>query len=192
MSKFKLYAIIAGVVLFFGMGATIKILIARDKAQKSDIARLESNWVNEIANKQKVVNLLVKEKELTRAQRKAVDSLAKELKIKPKNIERVIYIDVITKDTVKMPVPVYITAPNEYLLKDSSKCFKYASKLILKDNVIKAERQYFEYNNQTTEVFYKIRPYKFLFIHFGKWQYKQQISSTCGDVQEKSIVFLAK
>jgi hypothetical protein len=189
MSKFKLYLIIAGVVIFFSMGATIKLFITRDKSQKADIERLESNWLNEVANKQKIVSLLVKEKELTREQRKAVDSLAKELKIKPKFIDRIVYIDIYTRDTVKVPVYVTITGKGQWNISDSSKCFKWAGIALLSKDDLKITRTLYENTNKVTDVFYKVRPHKFLCIRFGRWVYKQQISSTCGNVQERNIVF---
>jgi hypothetical protein len=185
----KTYLILAGIILFLALFSTIKILHNSNLKLKSENARIEGNQFALLSDNQNKVNLFLKEKEVTGQLKKERDSLAKELKIKPKQITDIITIDNSTHDTLKVTIPVYITTKNEWLLKDSTRCLKYASKLILKGDSIKAERQYFEYNNKITEVFYKIRPHRFLFIRYGKWQFKEKISSTCGTVQEKDITF---
>jgi hypothetical protein len=186
----KTYLILAAVLFVSGLMATIKIQYNSNVKLKNENTRIEGNQFALLSDDQTQVNLVLKQKEINGKLKFTVDSLAKELKIKVKQIEKVVTIENTIHDTLNVPVPVYITSKNEWLLRDSSACFKYASKLILKGDSIEAIRQYFEYDNKTIEIFYKIRPHKFLFIKYGKWQYKEKISATCGIVQEKEIQFV--
>jgi hypothetical protein len=112
------------------------------------------------------------------------------LKIKPKQVEKIVYVDVFTHDTIKVPVPAEITGPDRWKITDTGKCFKWSANAFKQGDSLKIQRTLFEYNNRTTEVYYRKRPHKFLFIHYGKWQYISEISSECGQPVQKTFNFI--
>jgi hypothetical protein len=184
------YYLLGAVILFLiAAVVTVNLQAKKIKRIEADNFRLEGNQFALMSDARQQTNLYLNEKEVTGRMKKERDSLAKSLNIKPRQLQKIIYIDNSTHDTVKVPVPVTITGKNEWLLQDSGQCFKYASKLILKGDSLKGERQLFEYNNQTTQVFYKQRPHKFLFFRFGKWVYKSKIESECGETIIKTFNF---
>lgn len=158
--------------------------------QNVNISRLENNWNQQIVKNSTIVNLLLSEQEQSGQLTRSKDSLSKLLQIKPRQIQKIVYITINETDTIKVNVPVYHINKNEWILRDSGSCFKYVSNLKLSGDSLKAIRQLFEYNNKTTEVFYKKRPYKFLFIKYGRWRYLQSLTSECGSAQEKNIQFI--
>lgn len=187
MSKFKLYGIIFLAVLFFGMGISLKILIQKNKAQKTEIARVQENNMQLMAENRQITNLALTQKEIIGKISREVDSLAKQLKIKPKQITKIVYIDIYTRDTIKVPVYVTVTGKNQWNISDSSKCFKWTGKAYLTEDSLKIDRTLYEDRNKITQAFYKVRPFRFLFIRYGRWQYLQSLSSTCGNTKELSI-----
>ncbi len=179
--KLKIYLIIGAVLFLIAAVVTVNIQSKIIKKRNSEISRLESNNYQLMSDARQQTNLYLTEREVTGKLKRERDSLALSLKIKPKQIQKIIYLDNSTHDTIKVPVPVNIISKYEWMLTDSTACLKYASKLILEGDSIKAERQYLEYDNRITQTFYKQRPHKFLFIKYGKWVYKQKIDAICGN-----------
>jgi hypothetical protein len=190
MSKTKLYIIGFLVVLFFGMGITIKIIVKNNKTLKAENSRVLENNLNLMAENRQIINLKLRDKEVIGKLAKERDSLAKALQIKPKQIERIIYVDVYTRDTIKINVPVYIVGKDTWIIKDSSKCFKWQGVANKLGDSLNITRTLYENTNKITETFYRVRPHKILCIRFGKWVYKQKIDATCGKVIEQNIEFL--
>jgi hypothetical protein len=95
-------------------------------------------------------------------------------------------------DTTKVNVPVYIFGKDTWIIKDSSKCFKWQGVAHKWGDSLNITRTLYENTNKITETFYRVRPHRFLFIRFGKWQYKESITSLCGVPSELNIEFLKK
>lgn len=190
IAKIKWYLIGALILFFFILVTTVKIQHNKIIRIRIENKRLSTNQDQLLAENLQIKNLNLKKDEVTGRLKRERDSLAAALKIKPKQIDKIIYIDNSTHDTVKVPVLVEIMAKGEWLLRDSSRCFKYASKLVLEGDSLIGERQLFEYNNRTIQTFYKKRPHKCWFIQYGRWQYLQKIDSECGDVKFQSFTFL--
>lgn len=190
LNKFKLYLIAFIVLLLISAFFTVKILIKENKAHEKEIIRLENNQFQTLSDNLQQTELTLKQNEVIGRIKKERDSLALIVKVKPKQITKIITIDNSTHDTTRVPVEINLLDKNTWMLIDSGECFKYVSKLILEGSDIIGERQLFEYNNKTIQTFYKMRPYKFLFIRFGRWQYKQVIDSKCGEQSIKTINFV--
>jgi hypothetical protein len=190
MQKLKPYLIIVLIVIFTLICGTVKYQFNIIRNRNAEIARLLDNELQLLAENLQITNLNLKNSEVTGKLKKERDSLAIILKINPKQIQKIITIDNSIHDTIKVPIPVSILSKNEWLLRDSSKCFKYVSKLVLEGDSIKATRLLYESDNTTVQTFYKKRPYKVWFIRYGKWLYLQKINSDCGDVKFHSFTFL--
>jgi len=189
MSKIKLIGI--GIVVLFLASAVITTNVLRKQniKLKADNYRLVKNQ-NQVMNENiSIKNLRLKEIEINDRLRLERDSIAEALKIKPKQVERIIYITTTEIDTVVKNVPVYVVGQNFWKIKDSGKCFRWEADAFLLDDSLNVNRTLFDYHNKTTQTFYRERPKKFLFIRYGKWQYKQQIDSECGESKLNSFEF---
>lgn len=190
MNKLKLYLIIGAIIIVASAFVTANILIKQNKKLKSEIERVQGNNFQLMAENRHQTTLFLTEKELTGKLSSERDSLAKALKIRPKQITKIVYIDVVTRDTIKVPVYVTITGKDTWKLADGNECFKWAANAFKQGDSLKIDRTLFEYSNKTTETYYKERPRKFLFIKFGKWIYKADIKSECGEPVQKTINFI--
>jgi hypothetical protein len=187
--KLKIILIIAA-VLFVGYAVVGYNIRGRTiKYQEAEIARLELNNYQLMSDARQQTNLYFKEKEVVGKLKREMDSLAGVLKIKPKQITKIIYIDNKIIDTVQVMVPVERLSKTEWMLQDSTKCLKYVSKLILEGDSLKSERQLFESDNRITQLFWRERSKKFLFIHYGKWKNYQKIEDNCGDPKIQTFYF---
>lgn len=188
----KIKTILTGVAIFLIMifFATVKIQATKIKKLKEERARLELNYLNAVQDATNNSYFLLKEKELTKRQKEVNDSLAKALKIKPKNIEKIVYETVTVHDTVSLLVPVQYMSKNFWLIEDTGKCFVWKAEARLTDDSLSVKRTDFAYHNMTTEVFWRERARKFLFIKFGKFKNFQQKSSECGEVTTKTFEFV--
>jgi len=192
LKKVKTGLIIFAVLFLAGAVVTVNIQTKKIKRLKSENTRLDNNNYQLMSDNRKQTNLVLKEKEVTGKLKKERDSLAKSLQIKPKQIEKIITIQNIVHDTVKISVPVEIVSKGVWNISDSDKCFQWHAKAVLKGDSLNINRTLFFYNNKTIEVFWQKRPFNFLFIHLGKPKNYQQISSECGEVIIKSFQFIGK
>lgn len=189
MTKIKIY-LIGGAALFL-MATAVTVNIQRKviKKRNAEIARIAANNSQLMQDNAQTTTLYLVEKEVTGRLKMERDSLAKSLNIKPKQIEKIVYVVNSTHDTVIVEVPVIYQEANRWQISDTGKCYIWQGVAFLRDDSLKIQRTLFEYNNHTIETFYRKRPYKFLFIRFGKWRYHQKIDAECGSVQVKSINF---
>jgi len=190
MKNIKLIGIGIAVLFLASAIVTVKIQAKKIKAQKEEIDRVQLNNMQLMGENRQKTTLVLKERELTGKVLAERDSLAKALRIKPKQIEKIITNTLIDHDTIPVPVPVYISRQNFWKIKDSGSCFKWQADAFLLNDSLSVNRTLFFYSNKTTDVYFKERPRKFLFIRFGKWQYKQKIDSECGGISTKEITFL--
>jgi hypothetical protein len=192
LKNIKLWLIGFAILFLAGAVVTVNIQAKKIKKQKAEIERIANNNYQLMADNLNITNLNLKDNEVIGRLRFAKDSLAKALKIKPNQVERIIYIDNSTHDTVKVPVFAEITGLNRWKITDQGECFKWAGNAFKQGDSLKVQRTLFEYNNRTTQVFWKQRPHKFLFIKYGTWQYSQKIESDCGQTTLQSFTFLKK
>jgi hypothetical protein len=157
---------------------------------KVDNARIEANNLQLMSDARQQSTLYLKEKEVTGQLKRDRDSLAKALKIKPKQIEKIVTVTNTIIDTVKISVPVTIEGVDKWKIRDKGDCFKWQGNAFKQGDSLRVERTAFEYSNKTTETFYRERPHKFLFLRFGKWVYKEKIDSQCGSSTEKVFNFI--
>jgi len=190
MKNIKLYIIGFAVVFLMATVVTVNIQARKIKRMKAENTRLENNWKSEVVLNDDLRVFNLKEKELSEQLRHERDSLAKALQIKPKQIEKIITITNTIIDTVFKAIPATLILKDTWTIHDSSKCFKWHGIAQICEDTLLVHRTLFEYNNKTTETFYKIRPHKFLFCKFGRWIYRQKISSDCGTTEEKIINFI--
>jgi hypothetical protein len=189
MSKTK--AIIYGVIvlLFFSMGVTIQVLSRKYKAEKADRERLWQNNLNLTAENKQYSKIVYTKDEFIQLLSDSLKTALKSLKIKPKEVTKIVYRYIIDIDTVDRPVFVDYKKTH-WMLSDTGKCFTWSAMAFLSDTTLKVTRTDFVYENQTTDYFYAVRPKKFLFIRYGKKIVKQITVPKCGESSEKVIEIL--
>ena len=190
MKNIKL--ILIGIAIFFVAitFVTANILYKNNQKLKKENERLENNNYALFSDNNANYVLWLKEKELTNKLTKDRDSIAKALKVKPKQIEKIVYISTTEKDTVVKEVPVQVIGKNQWSVSDTGKCFIWSGNVTLSDTILNVKRTSFSYQNDLTDVYYKKRPHKFLFIKYGKWKYEVSLTSKCGEPVRKEINFL--
>lgn len=118
---------------------------------------------------------------------KIIDKLQEKLDVKPKFIERIIQGEVMYRDTGSTriinsganPIKIY---PDSLNFKIKRPCYDLSIlvyKGIAFDNIIM--------HDSISAILYKKRPYKFLFIEYGRWEHKAAIFSSCSDTVYKSF-----
>jgi hypothetical protein len=188
-TKFKLYLYGLIVLILIAGFFTIKYLVKENQKYRSDNYRLETNQLQILSDATQQTELYLKQKEVTGKIKRERDSLALIVKVKPKQVTKIVVIDNSIHDTVRVDVPVNIIGKNEWKIRDSTKCLKivYNAKLIGDSLFVK--RELLEYDNNPVQIFYRERPHKFLFIKFGKWQYKQVTKTKCEEPKTEIINF---
>jgi hypothetical protein len=189
MTKVKNYALLAFSLFILLLALQNYIQKGRIEKRDADIERLKSNVFQLMAEKRTETTLYLKQKEVSGKLSKERDSLAKALKIRPKEIQKIVYIDNTIIDTVKIPVPVQLKQ-DFWTLSDKSKCILWEAEVYLEDRDLKVWRTNLEYSNRITETFYRKRPSKFLFFRYGKYVNYQQVDAECGGVQIKEFNFV--
>ena len=190
MKNIKLILIGVAVLFLTSAVVTVKIQSNTIKARDAEIARVQFNNMQLMGENRQKTTLVLRSNEINSKLSLELDSISKVLKIRPKEILKVITNTLIQKDTVIKKVPVYISGQNFWKIKDSGPCFKWQADAFMLDDSLSIDRTLFSYSNKTTDVYYKERPRKFLFIRFGKWQYKQKTDSECGESVVKEIQFI--
>lgn len=191
MSKIK--AIITGLVILLIFSLCLAVYFLNESNRKKDIeiARLDFNSFQLLQDNRQQTVLYLKEKEVSGQLKRERDSIALALKVKPKQIEKIIYQTVTDIDTVNIEVPVYVTTKNSWKISDTiNKCTVYKADLKLVQDSLHFTRTEFSYNNKTTETYFKKRSRKFLGIPIGKWVYYKELSSECGKTQQTTFNFV--
>jgi hypothetical protein len=191
MKRVKWILIILAVVIIAGAFVTVNIQAKKIKRQEDKISRLILNMEQLLQETVRQSVLIIAQDEVTGRVKHERDSLAKALKIKPKWIEKTITITNTIHDTVKVPLLVTNPYKNVWILRDSTECFKYASKLIIEGNDVRANRELLEIDNTIVPVFYKDAPH-FWFIRTGKWKYLFEVKSKCGVNKTEVITFIKR
>ena len=187
--KIKLIATIVVTIFLASAVITVNILRKKNIELKADNTRLHQNQSLLMSDNIVIKNLRLKEIEISDQLRHERDSIAEALKIKPKQVEKIIYTTITEIDSIPYPVSVSQFANNEWMIADTGKCFVWKGKAILTHDSLNVNRTLFSYHNKTTQTFYRERPHKFWFIHWGKWQNIQKIDAKCGGVELNSFEF---
>ena len=188
----KLKFIAIGLVVLFIAGLTVTVNIQQTQIKKKDAenARLQFNQLELSKENTELTSLTLRKDEVIGRYKITLDSLSEAYEVKPKQIVR--YIERVITEKVTDTVRVYVTEVNQdnWLLSDTGKCFIYEADVYLTNQNLEVWRSNFEYENTTTDVYYKIRPRKFLFLKFGKWQYRHDVNSECGESYTKEVTFI--
>ena len=187
--KIKLIATIVVTIFLASAVITVNILRKKNIELKADNTRLHQNQSLLMSDNIVIKNLRLKEIEISDQLRHERDSIAEALKIKPKQVEKIIYITTTQTDTVVKNVPIYVTGQDTWKIKDSGKCFVWQADVFLTNDSLNVNRTLFSYHNKIVHTFYRERPHKFWFIHWGKWQNIQKIDAKCGGVELNSFEF---
>lgn len=190
MNKIKIGLIVGAILIIAGTFVTVNIQAKKIRWLNSEKNRLTINNYQLMAEKRQETNLFLREKELTGKLSTERDSIAKALQIKPKQITQIKYQVEIVRDTIDRPVPVFIQGQNFWKIKDVDKCFTWEADAFLQSDSLNIKRTLFDYHNKMTEVYYRKRPHKFLFIRYGKFQNLKKISQDCGEIEIKSFNFV--
>jgi hypothetical protein len=189
----KIKAVLIGLVILFVTGLLIKVKFLQIEKENLilDRDRLETNVYELTKEGQDSRTLVLKEKELSGKLRAEVDELAEKLKVKPKQIEKIIHIETTVIDTVIKEIPVKQLTDKSWSFTDTiNKCSVYKGVVSLTGDSINVKRTSFIDQNQTTPVYYWKRPKQFLFIHYGKRKNYVEYSSKCGDVKTEEFQFI--
>lgn len=187
MPKVKIILIIAGILLFFSMGVTIQTLSKKYKAEKADKERLWNNNMQLQAEKRTQLALIYTQKEFTRLISDSLKHALDSLKIKPKQVIKIIYRTLTDIDTVNHTVFVDYRKTH-WLVSDTGNCFVWSGMAFLSDTTLKVTRTDFKYENSLPELYWTERPHRFLFIKWGKRKVKHITSPKCGGISQETII----
>ena len=187
MKNLKLYIQIGGVIaiiILAGLFANERRLKLIERAEKE---RIDGNYENLTKENQDLVILNLRKDELTKKQKREIDSIAELNKIKPKQIIKYVDREIIYIDSV----PKYITLekPNDttYYLNDKGDCFLYEANIYLVNDSITFERLNYKNENSLIESYFWYRKW-----FLGKKHYTQSADAKCGGVKTTEINILKK
>jgi hypothetical protein len=187
MSKVKLIILIAVIVLIGALASGLQIYFKKYQSEKAERERLWNNNLQLTAEKRTHLALIYTKDEFIRvisdSLRKSLDSL----KIKPKQVIKVIYRTLTDIDTVNHTVFVDYRKTH-WLVSDTGNCFIWSGMAFLSDTSLKVTRTDFKYENSLPELYWTERPHKFLFIKWGKRKVKHITSPKCGGISQETII----
>lgn len=156
-----------------------------DKA-KSEIERLKDNQAQLLASRAQDQALILTQRELTGKVLAERDSLAKALKIRPKEVIK--FVDRIVTETTRDTVEVESTFLQNmtWHLADGDQCWKWEADAKLNDLDLDVTRTLFDYRNKSTEVYWWQRR-KFIGLRIGRKDYYQRVLPECGEILTRSI-----
>jgi hypothetical protein len=189
LNKVKSYAI--GVLFAFLLIVAWQLKVKDSNLQfaNQEKQRYFNNWLSAQSEADKSTHQVYREKEVSGKLKSELDSLAKLLKVRPKQITKIEYVTQVIHDTIN--VPVQITPFKDFWsIKDSAKCWIWEGEVRLTDERLTVKRTNFDYKNKTTEVYYRQRPKHFLFIRYGKFRNYKDEKSDCGNNVTKSFEFI--
>lgn len=179
--------VIGGLIIFLVLVAwqgysSYKALV---KARQ-EIERLKLNQQQLLAEKQQETYLLLTQKELTGKVLAERDSLAKALKIRPKEIIKFVDRIITEHDTVITEVESTWLKDMSWHLTDGDKCWKWEADAQLDGNDLNVNRTLFDYRNKSSEVYWWQRR-KFIGLKIGRKEYYQKVLPECGEMTVRSI-----
>ena len=197
----KQYIYIGVAVLIFGLGVwgnQMKKGYLREKARNQRLAYNQEQLLGQVKN---YMRLTLTQKEMLASISVEQDSLIRLLKIRPKQIERIverIHIEIDTtgrtqllasNDNLQKAIRDQYDRPYPFL--DHEGCFTFAGNVKVSDGLmLEVTRR--EYRNRSTEIAYIEREKRFFFIHYGKWQGKLYVNNECGGDIVKEVEIIKK
>jgi len=188
-SKAKNYALLTFAI--FTLTLAFQNYLQKKSIERKDkeIAKLDFSYSQLLDESNNNSYLYVTEKQVTGKLLRERDSLAAALKIKPKQIDKIIYLTNTVHDTVPVPVFIEKEGPNFWKVTDKGPCHLSKFDVLLHADTLQMIRTLHENTDSITQAFYRGRPYKFLGIKFGKWRNLQQITSKCGEPIVRTFEF---
>ena len=187
LTKFKWYLIAAGVLALISFTVWFNILLKRNETLRLENTRLQDNQNQLIARTSNYEKLVLTYKEAERQNIIRIDSLAKLVKVKPKEIIKIVEKVIIQTDTVDRLIQVNIIGKDTWKLSDGDKCFLWQGIAKLIDDSLNVTRTLFKYENKTDDIFWERRKHKFLWFRFGKKETFQESKSQCGESFTREI-----
>jgi len=188
----KTNLILIGIAITVLSIASVSFYFLQKKVDKLEMenVRLQNN-LNQILNDTTHLSTLrLKKDEVIGKYKAERDSALKRLELRPKEILKIVTNTIIERDTIPVPVPVTVEGPDRWFVSDTGKCHIWSGDVYLEHLSLKVWRSDFQYNNDTEIVYYKERPHKVWFFRWGKWVYKEDVSSKCGESYTKEINFI--
>ena len=190
MKNIKIYIIAGLIIIFLVLVIAVNVQKKRIDHLKSETERLRNNQDQLTDDNAKLTVLNLRSNEIQGKVLSERDSLLKVLKLRPKEILKIEHNIIIQHDTIKVPVPAEQRARDYWFVSDTGKCFLWQADINLFGDSLAVDRTNFQYQNKITNTYYKKRPKKFLFIHYGKWNYRNEINATCGESKTEIINFI--
>ena len=190
MKNLKFYLIAIAILVVLSLALCRQYEHNKRVKAESESERLAADVMQLIGKDSNSVALVLRKDEINSKLSLKIDSLSKALKIRPKQIEKIITITNTIRDTVRVPVYIDRIGRDHWFLSDTMQCALYEADVYLYDQDLEIWRSNFENTNTTVQSFFKVRPKKFWFIKYGKWKHKQVITPKCGEVQINSIEFI--
>lgn len=185
------------VVALFYFAAQSAWLSKSLKRAMAEIERLEYNQGQLLDEVDDYKRISLTRAELIASLTSRQDSLLRALKVKPKQVEKIVErwhysVDTTQKaqllasnDSLKKIIDDKIA--RDYPFIDKEGCFLFAGSVSIDDGLSLAVTRR-EYTNRSTEIAYLERSRRFLFIRYGPWRGRLHINNECGDDQVKELV----
>lgn len=186
--KIKTIGILILIAFFIASVVTSNVYIKKYQKEKLKKEAAESTVFQLLDNKNSYITANLALKKALQLTSLKVDSLAGKLSIKPKNIVKIVYKEIIQHDTIKKEVPVYIIGKDSWTIEDIDKCFTYRANAYLWNDSLNVERTSFNYNNTVYDIFW----WKRKFPIFGRKRFYQESRPECGTSFTKEVIFTKK
>jgi hypothetical protein len=191
LTKFKWYLIAFAVVAFFAMIIIIDVQRNNNAKLRAKNDRLNENIGSLLDDNVNQTALILSKDEVIGQIKRERDSIAKELKIKPKQVDKIVTEYITVRDTVETLIPVDVVNDTTWTFVDQiNACTLYQGEVSVSGNSLQVKRLLFQEDNELTTAYYRVRPHKFWFFKWGKWINKVQIVPKCGTVKTESFQFL--
>lgn len=170
------------------------LLFTRERKLKieaqDDRDREQENVAQLLGAQKQYEHIILTTKEALAIKELKIDSQAKALKIKPKQILKIQKEIQTVHDTIPKEVPVERTGPDTWKISDAGQCWSWKATARLQDDSLRIQRTDYRSDNEITNTFYKVRPHKFLCIKYGKWITTMKSTSKCGENKVTEIEFI--
>jgi hypothetical protein len=183
---------IALAILTVGCFAVIFFSGKQIERRDAEIDRLVRNQHELMAASEQQTTLILKQKELSGKYLSERDSLAKLLKIRPKEVVKYVDRVIVEKVTDTVEVESSIINDIKWKLYDGGQCWKWEADAELNDLDLIVNRTDFEYKNKIVDVFWWERHKRFFWWRIGKKQYYHKVIPECGEVTTKSIEIIKR
>lgn len=189
LNKIKLYLSLAGILLIVGLFINLGIVIRKNAKIADNMQRILRNQLQLTGENRQLQNYIFRQSEVNGQLKREVDSLARELSVKPKYITRIEYRTISEIDTVDKIVYVDKIAEGEWFVSDTGQCFVWSGTARLKDSDLEVTRDSFEYENKITDVFYRKKPDGFFGFLKRRVNY-HSVQPECGTASVVTFEFI--